>query len=90
MKNTFLTGAVMVLLLFSCKKDLGIPANGLQADHKYTVLANSRPNIYYGKHLPWKRCRREDAIQILWLALVVTNDGIIYMCDGVYKQNTKD
>jgi hypothetical protein len=45
MKNIFLTGAVMMLLLISCKKDLGISADGLQADHKNTVLATPDPTF---------------------------------------------
>jgi hypothetical protein len=46
MKNIFLTGAVMMLLLFTYKKDLDIPADGLQADHKNDVLA-TRPMASY-------------------------------------------
>jgi hypothetical protein len=45
MKNIFLTGAVMMLLLISCKKDLGISADGLQADNKNVALANTDPTF---------------------------------------------
>jgi ATP-dependent protease HslVU (ClpYQ) peptidase subunit len=149
MKNIFLTGAVMVLLLFSCKKDLGIPANGLQADHKNTVLATPDPTFttvstylgdgrretldgplniartsqpstitigpdgsFYFSAFRGSRIRKISPDGIVSTvagsgifgycdgpalkaqfssmgALVVTNDGIIYMCDGVYNKIRK-
>jgi len=44
----------MMLLLFSCKKDLGIPVNGLQADHKNDVLA-TRPMASYVNNLKYSQ-----------------------------------
>ncbi|MDB5126600.1 SMP-30/gluconolactonase/LRE family protein [Mucilaginibacter sp.] len=45
MKNIFLTGAVIMLLLISCKKDLGISADGLKADNKNIALASPDPTF---------------------------------------------
>ncbi|MCQ6956983.1 hypothetical protein [Mucilaginibacter aquariorum] len=149
MRNIFLTGAVMMLLLLSCKKELGTSVDRLQADQKNAILATSDPTFttvstylgdnrretldgplniartsqpstittgpdgsFYFSAFRGSRIRKISPDGIVSTvagsgvfgycdgpalkaqfssmgALVVTNDGIIYMCDGVYNKIRK-